>query len=72
MKVQRFKVGEIALQEVGFPGPDLDDCTILEYLGDGEYKIKFQVYGSGPWHEGIAKDRDGSFCGRLHKKVVFG
>lgn len=66
---QRFEVGEVALHVVGLPGPDMDECTILEYVGDGQYKIKFQVYGVGKWHENTASDVGGQFCGRLVKKV---
>lgn len=56
------------MQMVAFPGPDMDDCEIVEYLGDGIYKIKYQIYGRGPWHDGIGKDYGLEYCGRLVKK----
>lgn len=49
-----FEPGEKATWIVGLPGPDLDDCEVVCVLPDGTYKVRLQVFGSGPWHEGVA------------------
>lgn len=49
-----FEVGEVAEWIVGMPGYDTDECTVTADKGDGTYQVKFQVYGRGPWHEGVA------------------
>ena len=47
-----FIVGEKAKRIVGYPS-DMDNCEIVSKNEDGTYKVRFQVYGSGPWYEGI-------------------
>jgi hypothetical protein len=44
-----FKPGDIVHHIVGLPGPDLDKATIVAKRDDGNYDIKFQVYGQGEW-----------------------
>jgi hypothetical protein len=46
-----FLPGEKVMQLVGMPGPDVDDCEVLEDAGGAVVKIRFQVYGVGPTHE---------------------
>lgn len=50
-----FKPGEVVDHIVGLPGPDIDKATIIRKRDDGNYDIKFQVWGSGPWYEGVGK-----------------
>ena len=47
----KFKVGEKCLWVVGMPGPDVDDCEIIADIGDGTYRIRYQVYGQGEFFE---------------------
>lgn len=46
----KFEPGDKLQWIVGMPGPDVDDCEILAQEGD-KVKIKFQVYGKGPFRE---------------------
>lgn len=39
---------------VGMPGIDLDEATIVTRNADGAYTVRYQVYGKGLWHEGVA------------------
>lgn len=63
-----FKPGEVVRMIVGLPGPDLDDATILFVNPDGTYAVKFQVYGQGPWHEGVGYPNERRIGG-IFKKV---
>ena len=49
--VFRFLPGEKILHEVGWPGPDLDDCEVIEDDGGPTVLVRYQVYGRGPFHE---------------------
>jgi hypothetical protein len=68
-----FLPGERVLQIVGMPGPDTDDCTIIEDNGGERVLIEFQVYGSGPVHRGsvprtaIMWNRGSETSKRFHK-----
>lgn len=44
-----IKPGDKLQWLIGFPR-DIDDMEVIS-VADGKIKIKFQVYGSGPWHE---------------------
>lgn len=48
-----FETGEVVRHIVGLPGPDVDIATIVEKRDDGNYDIRFQVYGEGKWFDGI-------------------
>jgi hypothetical protein len=47
-----FTAGEKAQWIVGFPS-DMDNCEVISKNADGTYNVRFQVYGSGPWYEGV-------------------
>jgi hypothetical protein len=53
----KFKVGEKCLHVVGMPGPDVDDCEIIDDIGDGIYRIRYQVYDQGSFFEKYAYSR---------------
>jgi hypothetical protein len=48
-----FMPGDIVKHIVGMPGPDIDVATIVAKRDDGNYSIRFQVWGEGKWYDGI-------------------
>jgi hypothetical protein len=59
-KMTEFKPGETVRQIVGMPGPDYDLAEIVAKRDDGNYDIRFQVYGDGKWFDGVGvPDRNG-------------
>ena len=55
-----FKPGDIVRHIVGWPGPDFDQATIVAKRDDGNYDIRFQVYGQGAWCDAVGiPGRDG-------------
>lgn len=48
-----FNPSDIVHHIVGLPGPDLDKATIVAKRDDGNYDIKFQVWGEGAWFDGV-------------------
>jgi hypothetical protein len=63
-----FLTGEKAKWIVGFPS-DMDNCEVVSKNSDGTYKVKFQVYGSGPWHEGVGYPNDAKMSGLFKGSV---
>lgn len=53
----KFTVGEKCLWVVAMPGPDVDDCEIIDDIGEGIYMIRYQVYGHGRFFESYAHAR---------------
>ncbi|WP_333571291.1 hypothetical protein [Sphingomonas sp.] len=49
--VFRFLPNEHVLHIIGWPGPDTDDCEVLQDDGGDKVLIRYQVYGKGPFHE---------------------
>lgn len=45
-----FLPGEKVEWIVGMPGPDTDDCVIINDDGGDKVEIRFQVWGKGPFH----------------------
>lgn len=57
MKIEKFTVGEKCLWVVAMPGPDVDDCEIIDDIGEGIYRIRYQVYYQGSFFERYAHAR---------------
>lgn len=53
-----YQPGERVLWIVGWPGPDVDEAEIVRKNDDGTYRIRFQVYGQGDWHEDNTRPDD--------------
>lgn len=50
-QVFRLLPGEKVLQIVGMPGPDTDECEVVDDAGGDTVLIRFQVYGRGNVYE---------------------
>ena len=46
-----FLPGEQVFQICGWPGPDTDACEIIADDGGDTVRVRFQVYGKGPFLE---------------------
>jgi hypothetical protein len=60
---QEFKPGDVVRHIVGLPGPDIDVATIVAKRDDGNYDIKFQVYGQGEWFRAVGFPRRNAIGG---------
>lgn len=65
-----FAAGEKAKWIVGFPS-EMDNCEVVSKNADGTYNVRFQVYGSGPWREGVGYPNEAKMGGLFKGSVEF-
>jgi hypothetical protein len=65
-----FSAGEKARWIVGFPA-DMDNCEIVGKNPDGTYAVRYQVFGSGPWFEGVGYPNSPKMGGLFKGTVEF-